>query len=496
MTKSYISYVEHKGRIHVKEWRDGERGWHAYEHHPLLFVRSLEETGFKSLDKKFLTPLESRNIRGTRDFLRDMGDARKDIFGFWKYDVDFICRADYDDAEPSMFNVVYTDIETEVGEDFPNPIRAEMPVNMITLINRKKDMYAITTCSVRAEEIVEEFGKQGFNVRVIMCRSEVELFNKFLEVWEILDPDMIVGWNSEKFDTPYIVNRMSKILGEGSIKRLSPFGRVTVRDFIDDFGEDAQTVDIEGVSNVDMMNYYRKFVHGSQESYSLDNIAHVELKVGKLKHESGIPGHLLYLEYPTDGLRYNIVDVVRLMEIDMKKGVLDLAIIVAQMSKSNVEDTIMSTRLWMNMIYFDLMQKDIYFPIFKERVPFRKIVGGYVMDPISGLHEYIGSYDYASLYPSTMMGLNLGVDTKDIMIPGVTPDSLMEGIYPEIPEGLSMGANGQCYRTDEVSFINEIIQEKYAKRKTYKYAKLDYEGLEVIDDDNELEAELKRILEE
>jgi DNA polymerase elongation subunit (family B) len=334
---SYINYLERKGKIHVKEYDHATKQtkWVAHDFAPKLFLSTEDNSSeITSIDDKRLRRVDLPSIRSARDFVKELGEAARDLYGYRKYDVQFITEHGYEDATPEMFSIVYHDIETEVHEGFPDPGEAKEPINMITLITRgDRDDYALTTCPVKAANIQEEFP----GLIVEMFSSEAEMLKRFVVLFtDVLKVDVFSGWNSEKFDMPFIVNRIKKVLGTEWMNRLSPFGEVFIRSFTDDFGEEVVTAEITGVTHVDMMQYYKKFVHDPQESYSLDNIAKVELGVGKLHHESGIPGHLLYHEYPTDGLRYNIVDVIRLKQIDEAKGVIDLAIVVANMSKSNL----------------------------------------------------------------------------------------------------------------------------------------------------------------
>ena len=47
------------------------------------------------------------------------------------------------------------------------------------------------------------------------CVTEQELLAKFLEKFREIDPDIIVGWNSDYFDIPYLYYRICNVLGEG-----------------------------------------------------------------------------------------------------------------------------------------------------------------------------------------------------------------------------------------------------------------------------------------
>jgi DNA polymerase elongation subunit (family B) len=57
-------------------------------------------------------------------------------------------------------------------------------------------------------------------------KTEKELLEKFLDIWEVLDPTIITGWNSDFFDIPYIYYRIRKVLGEEQVFRLSPIKKI------------------------------------------------------------------------------------------------------------------------------------------------------------------------------------------------------------------------------------------------------------------------------
>jgi DNA polymerase elongation subunit (family B) len=58
----------------------------------------------------------------------------------------------------------------------------------------------------------------------------MDLLERVLEFWENDPPDMVVGWNSEGFDIPYIINRLIKLFGEDYAKRLSPVQNIYQRE--------------------------------------------------------------------------------------------------------------------------------------------------------------------------------------------------------------------------------------------------------------------------
>ncbi len=55
-----------------------------------------------------------------------------------------------------------------------------------------------------------------------------------------------------------------------------------------------QVYDLDGVATLDYIELYRKFTYSQQESYRLDNIAHVELGEKKLDYSEFETLHQLY----------------------------------------------------------------------------------------------------------------------------------------------------------------------------------------------------------
>ena len=88
---------------------------------------------------------------------------------------------------------------------------------------------------------------------IIPCGSERELIRRFIDKFSELDPTIIIGWNSEYFDIPYIYYRMKNIVGN-EVNRLSPLGIINEREFN---GENQ--VSIAGVNHLDYMLLFKKY---------------------------------------------------------------------------------------------------------------------------------------------------------------------------------------------------------------------------------------------
>ena len=96
-----------------------------------------------------------------------------------------------------------------------------------------------------------------------------------------------------------------------------------------------------------------------------------------------------------------------------------------------------------------------------------QFVGAFVKEPISGYHEGVSAFDFASLYPSIMRQFN------------VSPDSFIE----KVPENkikerrkdkdVIVCDNGVVYGTEE-SVLKKILSDLYAQRKDYKKTSYEY----------------------
>jgi hypothetical protein len=127
----------------------------------------------------------------------------------------------------------------------------------------------------------------------------------------------------------------------------------------------------------------------------------------------------------------------------------------------------------------------------KRDIEPKKFPGGYVKDPIKGLHEWTVSFDATSLYPSIMMGWNISPETKigrvdsqyvpDLrkLISGKDIDDYLvtfSGIETSIRElaklikekNFCLAGNGAIYRQDTKGIIPTFVEEWFNKRTTYK----------------------------
>jgi DNA polymerase elongation subunit (family B) len=127
--------------------------------------------------------------------------------------------------------------------------------------------------------------------------SESELLTDFLSWWSdtLNTPDVITGWNIRLFDIPYLVNRISRVLGQDSAKKMSPWNFVEQKSVMIK-GKENFLYNLYGIQQLDYLDLFKKFAantYGAQESYRLDFIAEVVLGQNKLTFNSVKAAHTL-----------------------------------------------------------------------------------------------------------------------------------------------------------------------------------------------------------
>ena len=86
------------------------------------------------------------------------------------------------------------------------------------------------------------------------------MLQHFITYWSANPPEVVTGWNCQLYDIAYLAKRITRVLGEKSCKKLSPWGLVTNEEIY--LQGRAHTVyDIGGVTVLDYLDLYRKFTY-------------------------------------------------------------------------------------------------------------------------------------------------------------------------------------------------------------------------------------------
>ena len=376
---------------------------HSY--HPYYYVDTANEPDSYSI---FGGPLKKRVFRKQFDRLRSIKDGATRIYHNLSCEQQFLIdHFGVQNATPDFMKfalrVFFLDIEVYSKGGFPTPKEAKDRINLITL-------YDTLTRKFYTWGLEKDYEHTRSDLVYTRCETESILLESFLQFWEKNYPDVFSGWHSEGFDTPYIINRIKRVLGENHAKRLSPVGAIFEKQFMGSFGKPTTKWVIYGISCLDYMELYKKFTIEKRESYKLDFIAEIEVGMNKVKYKYGNLTTLADEDWKTF-VDYNIVDVDLLVHLDNKLNYIQLTRKLAYTGLTPLEAALGTLSVVTGCIALKASEEGRVIPTFEDDLE-GEIEGGYVREPIRGLHDSIVSFDANSLYPNTMITLNLSPETK------------------------------------------------------------------------------------
>ena len=407
---SYIDALfdrEHD-RIYVVERRDGDR---RYQEFPANFVFYYDDARGK-FQSIYGTPVSRFSSRNNKEFRKELRiQSGKQLY---ESDINPIFRCleeNYKGQDAPKLNVAFFDIEVDFDpergfsrpEDPFNPITAISVWlgwldRLITLVIPPKHMTWDT-----AQEICAEFSD------CLLFEREEDMLDTFLDL--IQDADAISGWNSEGYDIPYTVNRVTRVLSKDDTRRFCLWDQYPKQRTFERFGAENQTYDLIGRVHMDYMQLYRKYTYEERHSYSLDAIAEYELGENKTVFEGTLDQ--LYNQNFKRFIEYNRQDTMILAKLDKKLKFLDLANTLAHENTVLLQTTMGAVAVTEQAIINEAHERGMVVPNRKERYSDEdtQAAGAYVAYPRKGIHEYVGSIDINSLYPSAIRALNMGPET-------------------------------------------------------------------------------------
>lgn len=476
MSSFYTNYFMRGRYLYLKKVVDGIRSREKVEISPVLYVRDSKGIGsgiHRDIYNNPLIEMPFDNPSEARNFIKEYEEVEGfEILGFDRFESVKIDQLFPEKIQYSLddINVGFIDIETKIGETFAKPNDPHQEINAISFEFKGK---------MKSWSLYDVDGSKHGAFHVY-CKNEETLLKKFLAEWRAADLDIISGWNSSGFDLPYIARRVELVLGEQALKSMSPWGLYEYYTEVNKYGSEDLKVKFFGIADLDLLLLYRKFVLKKLDSYKLDAVAYVDLKENKVEYEGTLKD--LYTNDPDKFIEYNQQDVRLVRRINNKKKLIELAILVAYISKSNFEDSFSTMRPWDNIIGNFLRNQNIHVPIARKGDKSEKFKGAVVKDPLPGFHSWVMSFDLESLYPSIMRQYNISPDTileeRAPVFPNdvrLYSDSLKDGLSRAITLNATITANGTMYDKNKQGFIPFLVGQMFDLRKSAKREMLEWE---------------------
>lgn len=382
--------------------------------------------------------------------------------------VDKVLMTNYYNIDAPDLHYTLLDIEVDYDKElgFSSPENPYAPINAITLYNQWSKEYitfAVPPKSWKGKDWDKLLDKT-LPSNVTLFESERELLKATIHAIE--DSDVISGWNSEFFDMPYLVKRTEMVLGEDATRLWSFKGSPAPRfEEVERFNEKRVTVRLYGRTHLDYLQLFKKFAFGGRSSYSLKAISEEELPdLPKLEFEGTLDD--LYNVDFNFFLRYNIRDTEILDKLDEKFKYIEIANELTHANTVTLDGAMGSVRLIdVGIVNFCHYELKLLVPDRNSKVG-PTIEGALVLNPKVGLHNWIGSVDINSLYPSTMRSLNIspekiiGQFTKNVGIMHIDGEADWIGITDKDSNIHTLYFEDGTYAEHTGAEWYEILKEK------------------------------------
>ena len=420
----------------------------------IFFVHSQEPTEWKDiygnymrrevLDSKIYAPQELKKYRERGQKTCELSYDSESKFMLWRYGKLEITKELSEQGFHNVFNVGFLDIEISATAEFPDPKKADYPINLITVGNRKFDM---------TWGLYEYTGEEVKNYACIP--DEQHLLEEFFRYIGNRGIDMLIGWNSTGFDFPYIFNRYVKLNPDCIVEqndyemtvRIAGLPLGTAR-----YNFRTCEWSVAGLALEDYMKIYDQFRFDPHESMSLDYVCKKNIGKGKMEYDGSI--YDFWKDDWNKFVDYNAVDRIILIELDENQKFLELFATFSYSSLIPLHRCDSSIAQIEGYIIKYLHQKGMVLtdtPQGKQE----EFEGAYVMAN-KGLYRNCISFDATSLYPSIIIQWNISPETK-IMNPTGDTSHLISTVR-----------ENQFYRKDKQGIVPEIVDDIFNLRKKWK----------------------------
>ena len=347
---------------------------------------------------------------------------------------------------PQKFRILSFDLEVRNPHGMPNSEEDEIIMIGVASNFGVNQVISTKTNSEDRDDFVNQ------------VESEKEMIEEFVDIIKKNNVDIIVGYNSDNFDFPYLKDR-AKILDvdldigmdESEVKYIR-------RGY-------ANAASLKGLIHVDLYLVMRRYM--SLERYTLERV-YYEL-FGEEKID--VPGERIWEFWDNGGeeldnlFDYSLDDVVSTLKITEQTLPLNLELtrIIGQplFDVSRMATGQQAEWFLVKQAYFDNeVVPNKQGANFADRANAEDNEGGYVREPETGLHENLVQFDFRSLYPSIIISKNI---SPDVMVLGDVENEDDYNISPE--HGLKFKKSPQGFIP---SVIDKILQERFRIKREMK----------------------------
>jgi DNA polymerase I len=302
------------------------------------------------------------------------------------------------------FNILSFDLEVYNPRGLPN---SDIDEIIMIGVTSNFGIRKVLSTKDKVEDTDESF--------VMKLDSEKQMIEEFVRIVKENQVDIIVGYNSDNFDFPYLKDRAGMYGIELDLGMDGSSLKFIKRGFTD-------AASFKGLVHVDLYLVMRRYM--SLDRYTLERV-YLEL-FGEEKKD--VPGEIIWKYWDSDNkyldelFDYSLDDVVSTL------------MIAEQTLPLNLELTRIVGQPFFDITRMTTGQQAEWYLV-KEAYKINEIIpnkpsagdasrihdqneGGFVKEPVPGLHENLVQFDFRSLYPSIIISKNI---CPDVLVKGSNP---------------------------------------------------------------------------
>jgi len=403
---SYVDALWDRDKDIIKVVERNKKGEREFREFPARYVFYYGDA--KGKQKSTFGDSVSRVVcKSWKDFLKEQKINKHR--GLFEADINPVYRLleeNYLGQDAPNLNVAFFDIEVDFDPErgYSSP---EDPFTAITAITvHLQWLDSLITLALPPKTLTMEQAKEEVKEfpNTYLFETEAEMLDTFLDL--IKDADILSGWNSEGYDIPYTVNRVTRVLSKEDTRRFCLWDQYPKKRQFEKYGREQETYDLIGRQHLDSLELYRKYTYEERHTYRLDAIGELEVGENKTVYE-GTLDQLYNNDFKTF-IEYNRQDVALLDKLDKKLKFIDLANELAHANTVLLPTTMGAVAVTEQAIINEAHRRGYVVPNRVHREPgSAQAAGAYVAYPKKGLHDWIASMDLNSLYPSVIRALNM-----------------------------------------------------------------------------------------
>ena len=403
---SYVDALWDRDKDIIKVVERNKKGEREFREFPARYVFYYGD-GKGKQRSTFGDPVSRVVCKSWKDFLKEQKINKHR--GLYEADINPVYRLleeNYLGQDAPNLNVAFFDIEVDFDPErgYSSP---EDPFTAITAITvHLQWLDSLITLALPPKTLTMEQAKEECKdfPNTYLFETEAEMLDTFLDI--IKDADILSGWNSEGYDIPYTVNRITRVLSKEDTRRFCLWDQYPKKRTYEKYGREQETYDLIGRQHLDSLELYRKYTYEERHTYRLDAIGEMEVGETKTVYE-GTLDQLYNNDFRTF-IEYNRQDVALLDKLDQKLKFIDLANELAHANTVLLPTTMGAVAVTEQAIINEAHRRGFVVPNRVHREPgSAQAAGAYVAYPKKGLHDWIGSMDLNSLYPSVIRALNM-----------------------------------------------------------------------------------------